>query len=79
MKKYLAIDIGASSGRHIVGWKENGVLKTQEVYRFLNSVETMEGHLCWNMEKLVLEVSGDCFYCPTVSAIQAKPDLKSRE
>ena len=30
-KTYLAIDIGASSGRHIVGWMENGELKTQEV------------------------------------------------
>ena len=38
MKKYLAIDIGASSGRHIVGWKEDGELKTEEVYRFPNGV-----------------------------------------
>ena len=37
-KNYLAIDIGASSGRHIVGWMENGVLRTEEVYRFPNSV-----------------------------------------
>ena len=37
-KNYLAIDIGASSGRHIVGWMENGVLRTKEVYRFPNSV-----------------------------------------
>ena len=37
-KNYLAIDIGASSGRHIVGWVENGVLRTEEVYRFPNSV-----------------------------------------
>ena len=31
MNYYLAIDIGASSGRHIVGWLENGVLKTEEI------------------------------------------------
>lgn len=31
-KYYLAIDIGASSGRHILGWIENGVLKTEEIY-----------------------------------------------
>lgn len=36
MNYYLAIDIGASSGRHIVGWLEDGKLKTQEVYRFPN-------------------------------------------
>ena len=31
MKHYLAIDIGASSGRHIVGWREDGKIKTKEV------------------------------------------------
>ena len=36
MKKYLAIDIGASSGRHIIGRQEDGELKTEEVYRFPN-------------------------------------------
>lgn len=44
-KNYLAIDIGASSGRHIVGWMENGVLRTEEVYRFPNSVQRTDGHL----------------------------------
>lgn len=36
MNYYLAIDIGASSGRHIVGWRENEEIKTEEVYRFPN-------------------------------------------
>ncbi len=36
MKYYLAIDIGASSGRHILGYIENSVIKTEEVYRFKN-------------------------------------------
>ena len=56
MKYYLAIDIGASSGRHIVGWMENGVLKTQETYRFKNGVEEQNGHLVWDIEHLVKEV-----------------------
>ena len=56
MKRYLAIDIGASSGRHIVGWKEDGELKTREVYRFPNGVETVDGHLTWNIEALVSHV-----------------------
>ena len=34
LRYYLAIDIGASSGRHIVGWQKNGEIKTNEVYRF---------------------------------------------
>ena len=45
-KNYLAIDIGASSGRHIVGWIENGVLRTEEVYRFPNSVRRVT--VIWN-------------------------------
>ncbi len=49
---YLAIDIGASSGRHIVGWMENGTLQTEEVYRFPNGVELVDGHLTWDMIKL---------------------------
>ena len=52
MKKYLAIDIGASSGRHIVGWKEDGELKTEEVYRFPNGVVEQDGHLTWDIDAL---------------------------
>ena len=56
MKRYLAIDIGASSGRHIVGWKEEGELKTEEVYRFLNGVTGLDGHLTWDIDALVFHV-----------------------
>ena len=52
MKYYLAIDIGASSGRHLVGWKEDGELKTHEVFRFPNGVREVEGHLIWDMRAL---------------------------
>ncbi len=52
----LAIDIGASSGRHIVGWRENGEIKTQEVYRFPNGVVERDGHLTWDMEGLFREI-----------------------
>ena len=47
MQYRLAIDIGASSGRHIVGWREDGKLKTEEVYRFPNGVTEQDGHLTW--------------------------------
>lgn len=57
MKKYfLAIDIGASSGRHIVGWQEEGKIKLKEVYRFANGAERHAGHLYWNGKRLVKEV-----------------------
>ncbi len=52
MKHYLAIDIGASSGRHIVGWPENGEIQTQEVYRFPNGVTERDGHLTWDIDAL---------------------------
>ena len=50
---YLAIDIGASSGRHIVAWRERGEVRTEEVYRFPNGVKSEDGHLVWEIEKLV--------------------------
>ena len=56
MKYYLAIDIGASSGRHIVGWKEDGDLRTKEVYRFPNGVTELDGHLTWDIDALLSHV-----------------------
>lgn len=53
---YLAIDIGASSGRHIVGWKVNGEIVTEEVYRFSNGVVQENDHLVWNTISLIEEV-----------------------
>ena len=56
MRYYLAIDIGASSGRHIVGWKEDGSIQTKEVFRFPNGVKEENGHLVWDTEVLVSNV-----------------------
>ena len=53
---YLAIDIGASSGRHIVGTVNEGKISLQEVYRFENGVGRKNGHLCWDIESLAREV-----------------------
>ncbi len=46
---YLAVDIGASSGRHILGHLENGRIELEEVYRFENGMDKKDGHLCWNI------------------------------
>ena len=56
MKYYLAIDIGASSGRHIIGFIEDDEIKTVEVYRFSNGVSELDGRLTWNIEHLFKEV-----------------------
>jgi rhamnulokinase len=53
VRYYLAIDIGASSGRHIVGWQEDGTIKTKEVFRFPNGVQEKDGHLVWDTKALV--------------------------
>lgn len=52
MKYYLAIDIGASSGRHIVGWKEGGAWNTQEVYRFPNGMKQTQHGLVWDTDEI---------------------------
>ena len=53
MKNYLAIDIGASSGRHILGRVEDGKILLEEVFRFENSQVRQDGHDCWDIDKLV--------------------------
>ena len=46
---YLAVDIGASSGRHILGHMENGKMILEEVYRFENGMVKKGDELCWNL------------------------------
>ena len=68
----LAVDIGASSGRHIVGWEENGQIRTQEVFRFPNGVTEREGRLCWPLEDLLVSVKEG-----VRKAKEAFPELES--
>ncbi len=48
-KAYLAIDMGASSGRHVVGRFDGQKLRLEEVFRFDNGPVEMAGHLHWNL------------------------------
>ena len=72
MKRYLAVDIGASSGRHIVGWMENGELRTREVYRFPNGVREEDGHLTWDINALLFHVKAGID-----EALKTYPDVES--
>ena len=56
MKYYLAIDIGASSGRHILGWLSGDKLMTEEIYRFQNSPKRTDEGLIWDTEYLYREI-----------------------
>lgn len=53
---YLAVDIGASGGRHILGYMENGKIRLEEVYRFENSMQNRDGKLLWDVEHLFAEI-----------------------
>ncbi|WP_455501032.1 rhamnulokinase [Gemmiger sp.] len=53
---FLAVDIGASSGRHIVGTVRDGKIALREIYRFENGVRRENGHLCWDIDALAKEV-----------------------
>lgn len=51
-KYYLAIDIGASSGRHILGHVRDGRIILEEIHRFDNRQLRQSGHDCWDMKNL---------------------------
>ena len=53
---YLAIDIGASSGRHILGWVEDWKLCYEEVHRFPNGMFEKNGSLCWDLDAMFEEI-----------------------
>ena len=52
MSKFIAFDIGASSGRSIVGTLENNIIKLDEIYRFQNRRIQIDKSLCWDISQL---------------------------
>ncbi len=46
---YLAIDMGASSGRHVAGTFDGQRLRLREIYRFENGPVPLGGHLVWDL------------------------------
>ena len=66
---YLAIDIGASSGRHILGTIENGKMQLEEIYRFENGMKEIGGQLCWDTEYLFGEIKAGLKKCGELGKI----------
>ena len=66
---HLAIDIGASSGRHILGYVENGKLHLEEIYRFENFLCEEKGSLIWDIAHLVDEVKNGIKKCGEIGKI----------
>ena len=71
MTYHLAVDLGASSGRHILGWIEEGVLKTREIYRFQNGAKEVAGSLCWDTDYLLEQILKGLEACRTAGCIPA--------
>ena len=70
MEKYfLAIDIGASSGRHILGSVKDGKLVLEEIYRFKNGAEKADGKLIWNDKRLFADVVAGLKKCKEIGKI----------
>ena len=68
-KYYLAIDIGASSGRHILGHIEDGRIVLEEMYRFDNKQVHKGGHDCWDMDNLWNGILGGLKACKEAGKI----------
>ena len=66
---YLAVDIGASSGRHILAHMENGKLQLEEVHRFFNGMSEKDGELCWDYVTLFEEIKTGLKKCKELGKI----------
>jgi rhamnulokinase len=60
---YLAIDLGASGGRHILGYMEEGRLILEEVHRFANAPRRDGASLTWDTEGLFREIVAGIARC----------------
>ncbi len=68
---FLAVDIGASSGRHILGYVKDGKLNLEEVYRFWNGMDEKDGELVWDTERLFNEILAGMKKCKEIGKIPA--------
>ena len=70
MEKYfLAVDIGASSGRHILSHVEDGKIVLEEVFRFENGMTEIDGHKCWDSELLFSHIKEGMKKCAELGKI----------
>ena len=66
---YLAVDIGASSGRHMLARIQDGKIKLEEIYRFENGMKRVEGKLLWDTEHLFKEIINGMKKCKELNKI----------
>ncbi len=68
-KYYLAVDIGASSGRHMLAHKEDGRIVLEEIYRFPNGMVEKQGEKVWDVDRLFSEIKTGMKKCKELSKI----------
>ena len=66
---YLAVDIGASSGRHMLASMKDGKMQLEEVYRFPNGMDDKNGTLCWDVDRLFTEIKNGLKKCKEIGKI----------
>jgi rhamnulokinase len=66
---YLAIDLGASGGRHILGHTEDGKLILEEVHRFSNAPQRQGDSLVWDDERIFGEIVAGIVKCGALNKI----------
>lgn len=72
---YLAVDIGASSGRHILGHLEDGRMVLEEIYRFENGMANQEGKKLWEVDRLFAEIVNGMKRCKELDKIPASMSI----
>ena len=68
-KYYLAVDIGASSGRHMLAHMQDGKMQLEEVYRFENGMKQIDGKLLWDTNHLFAEIVNGMKRCKELGKI----------
>lgn len=68
-KYYLAIDIGASSGRHILSHMEDGKMVLEEIHRFPNDMAEEQGQKVWDVDMLFREIKTGMRKCKELGKI----------
>ncbi|MBQ6812485.1 MAG: rhamnulokinase [Agathobacter sp.] len=66
---YLAVDIGASSGRHILAHMQDGIMQLEEIYRFENGMKHVDGKLLWDTKHLFIEIVNGMKRCKEIGKI----------
>jgi rhamnulokinase len=67
IKNYIAIDLGAESGRVVIGTFDGSRVKLQEVHRFKTGASEFSGALCWDVPGFLAEIKRGLKLCSQYS------------